>query len=99
VGNTRQIPVNSALATTDPKSGDPAVVVHTANNQFVAYDAVCTHTGCTVQYDPSYKLLVCPCHGGAFDPAQNAQVVAGPPPVPLTPLPIHIDGSGNISLT
>jgi thiosulfate dehydrogenase [quinone] large subunit len=99
VGTTSQIPVNSALATTDPKSGDPAVVVHTNNNQFVAYDAVCTHAGCTVQYDPSYKLLVCPCHGGAFDPAQNGQVVAGPPPTPLTPLPIHIDGSGNITLT
>jgi thiosulfate dehydrogenase [quinone] large subunit len=98
VGNTSQIAVNSALATTDPKSGDPAVVVHTPGGQFVAYDAVCTHAGCTVQYDPSYKLLVCPCHGGAFDPAQNAQVVAGPPPAPLTALPIHIDSKGNISL-
>ncbi len=94
VGNTSQIGLNSALATTDPKSGDPAVVVHTVGNKFVAYDAVCTHAGCTVQYDPSYKLLVCPCHGGAFDPAQGANVVAGPPPSPLTSLPITIDSKG-----
>lgn len=98
VGATSQIPVNSALATTDPKSGDPAVVVHLSGSNFVAYDAVCTHAGCTVEYDPQYKLLVCPCHGGAFDPAHSAQVVAGPPPTPLQQLPITIDKAGNIYL-
>lgn len=98
VGATSQIPLDSALATTDPRSGDPAVVVHTSGNTFVAYDAVCTHAGCTVQYDPQYKLLVCPCHGGAFDPAHGAQVVAGPPPTPLLQLPITVDPQGNIYL-
>lgn len=98
VGITSQIPVNSALGTTDPKTGDPAVVVHLTGNNFVAYDAVCTHAGCTVEYDPQYKLLVCPCHGGAFDPAHGAQVVAGPPPTPLSQLAITIDKQGNIYL-
>lgn len=98
VGKTSQIPVNSALATTDPKTGDPAVVVNLTGNNFVAYDAVCTHAGCTVQYDPQYKLLVCPCHGGAFDPAHGAQVMAGPPPAPLTQLAITVDKQGNIYL-
>jgi thiosulfate dehydrogenase [quinone] large subunit len=98
VGNISQLPVNTAGALTDPKSGDPAVIVHTTGSKFFAYEAVCTHAGCTVQYDPSSKLLVCPCHGGAFDPAQNAQVVAGPPPSPLTPLPMTIDAKGNIYL-
>lgn len=98
VGATSQIPVNSALATTDPRSGDPAVVVHLSGSSFVAYDAVCTHAGCTVEYDPQYKLLVCPCHGGAYDPAHGAQVVAGPPPTPLQQLPITIDNAGNIYL-
>jgi thiosulfate dehydrogenase [quinone] large subunit len=99
VGSLSQLPVNSAIATTDPKSGDPAVVVHTSGSTVRAYDAVCTHAGCTVQYDPSYKLLVCPCHGGAFDPAQGGQVVAGPPPSPLTELPVKVDSAGNIYLT
>lgn len=98
VGNISQIAANSALATTDPKSGDPAVIVHTAGTSFFAYDAVCTHGGCTVQYDSGYKLLVCPCHGGAFDPAHAASVVAGPPPAPLAPLPITIDPKGDIYL-
>jgi thiosulfate dehydrogenase [quinone] large subunit len=98
VGNVNQIPVNSALATTDPKSGDPAVVIHASDRKFYAYDAVCTHAGCTVQYDSSSKLLICPCHGGAFDPLQQAQVVQGPPPAPLTALPIRIDAQGNVNL-
>jgi thiosulfate dehydrogenase [quinone] large subunit len=98
VGNISQIAVNSALSATDPKTGDPAVVIHGTDGKYYAYDAVCTHAGCTVQYDPSYKLLLCPCHGGAFDPLHGAQVVQGPPPAPLTALPIHIDSKGNITL-
>jgi thiosulfate dehydrogenase (quinone) large subunit len=98
VGNVSQIPVNSALPTTDPKSGDPAVVIHGSDSKFYAYDAVCTHAGCSVQYDPSSKLLICPCHGGVFDPLHGGQVIQGPPPSPLTALAIHIDARGNITL-
>jgi thiosulfate dehydrogenase [quinone] large subunit len=98
IGNISQLPTNSAGLTTDPKSGDPAIIVHTAGSDFYAYDAVCTHAGCTVQYDPQSKLIVCPCHGGAFDPTKGAEVVSGPPPSPLTPLPMKIDTAGNIYL-
>jgi thiosulfate dehydrogenase [quinone] large subunit len=72
--------------------------VHTGEADFYAYDAVCTHAGCTVQYDSQSKLIVCPCHGGAFDPTRGAEVVSGPPPSPLTPLPMKIDAAGNICL-
>lgn len=99
IAKASQIPTNSALPFNDPTSGDPSVVVHLNSGSFVAYDAVCTHAGCTVEYDPSYKLLVCPCHGGAYDPAHGAQVVAGPPPTPLTSLPITVDANGNVILT
>ncbi len=98
VGSIRALPANDALAVTDPKTGDPAVVVHVSDSQYYAYDAVCTHAGCTVQYDPQQQLLMCPCHGGAFDPAHGAQVVAGPPPSPLAPLEMKIDAQGNIYL-
>jgi len=96
IGNISQVPVNAAGAVTDPKTGDPAVIVHTSGSNFYAYDAVCTHAGCTVQYDPQQRLLICPCHGGAFDPAHGAQVVAGPPPTPLAPIDMKIDSAGDI---
>lgn len=96
IGNIRQLPANSAGTVNDPKTGDPAVIVHTSGSNFYAFDAICTHAGCTVQYDPQQKLLVCPCHGGTFDPAHGAQVVGGPPPSPLTPIDMTIDSHGDI---
>jgi thiosulfate dehydrogenase (quinone) large subunit len=96
VGNVSQLPVNSAGMVTDPKTGDPAIIIHTSGSTFCAFDVVCTHAGCTVQYDPQQRLLVCPCHGGTFDPAHGARVVAGPPPSPLTAIDMTIDPQGDI---
>ncbi len=95
LGNVKVLPLNSAGRYTDPASGDPALLVHLPDGRFVAYDAVCTHNGCTVDYDPSQRQLVCPCHGAAFDPAQGAQVLAGPAPQPLAALQVRIDARGN----
>ncbi|HLJ67108.1 MAG TPA: TQO small subunit DoxD [Chloroflexota bacterium] len=96
IGNVRQLPSNAAGYVNDPKSGDPAIIIHGSGSTFYAYDAVCTHAGCTVQYDSSQRLLVCPCHGGTFDPAHGAQVVGGPPPTPLAPIDMKIDSKGDI---
>lgn len=96
IGNISQLPANSAGVVQDPQSGDPAIIVRLPDSHVYAYDAVCTHAGCTVQYDPSQKLLLCPCHGGTFDPAHGAAVVAGPPPTPLSPIKMAIDAQGNI---
>ncbi|HET8909597.1 MAG TPA: Rieske 2Fe-2S domain-containing protein, partial [Ktedonobacterales bacterium] len=70
------------------------------NGNFVAFDATCTHAGCPVQYDPSSKLLLCPCHGAAFDPSQSAAVVQGPTDMPLTSVTVHVDSaSGSITVS
>jgi thiosulfate dehydrogenase [quinone] large subunit len=80
-------------------AGDPGVIVKLADGTYVAFDAVCTHAGCTVGWDATDRLLVCPCHDAAFDPAHGAAVVAGPTDVPLSPIPIVVDQStGTISL-
>ena len=84
---------------TDPHSGDPAVLVALANGTIVAFDAVCTHAGCTVNYDQLSGHLLCPCHGAIFDPAHGGQVLGGPTDQPLASLPIRIDQqTGVISL-
>ncbi|MFL5588959.1 MAG: TQO small subunit DoxD [Ktedonobacteraceae bacterium] len=84
---------NSAVNFTLTSNGDPGILVRLNNGQFVAYDAVCTHAGCPVDYDPSSQLLVCPCHGAAFDPAKSAAVAQGPAATPLTGVPIHINNT------
>src|SRR5256885_14863910 len=72
-------------------AGDPAIVVRLGDGSFVAYDAVCTHAGCTVEWDAPDKVLYCPCHGAAFDPANKGAVLGGPTNQPLASLPIVVD--------
>jgi thiosulfate dehydrogenase [quinone] large subunit len=100
IAQVSQVPANSAAEFTLPSNGDPGVLVHLDNGKFVAYDAACTHAGCPVSYDPGSKLLLCPCHGAAFDPAKDAAVVQGPAQTPLTSVPIQVDkATGTISLS
>jgi thiosulfate dehydrogenase (quinone) large subunit len=90
---------NDAATFTIPSTGDPGVLIHLANNQFVAYDATCTHAGCQVDYDPGSQHLICPCHGATYDPAQQAAVLSGPTNTPLTQVAIHVDSAtGAITL-
>lgn len=96
VGSIADLQSQGSLNYQDPKSGDPAVAVDLGNNHVVAYDALCTHAGCTVQYDPSQRVLFCPCHGAAFDPAQNAAVLQGPAPTPLAPLTVTLGPDGGV---
>jgi len=89
----------AALPFTDPNSGDPAMLIRLADGNVVAFDALCTHQGCTVQYDQPSGLLFCPCHGAVFDPTHNADVLQGPAPVALAALPLVVNkATGAISL-
>jgi thiosulfate dehydrogenase (quinone) large subunit len=99
IAQVKAVPSNSSTTFTIPSSSDPGILVHLSSGQFVAYDATCTHAGCPVDYDPSQQLLVCPCHGAAFDPTKAAAVVQGPAPTPLAPVSIHVDSAtGTITL-
>ncbi len=68
------------------------IVIRTGASTYVALSTICTHQGCTVNYNKAGAQLVCPCHGGVYDTAGN--VVSGPPPSPLTKY--TITRSGNI---
>ena len=96
IGALADLQHQGSLGYQDPKSGDPAIAVALGNNQVVAYDAVCTHAGCTVQYYPPQRVLYCPCHGAVFDPAQNATVLQGPAPTPLAPLKVTVASDGGV---
>ncbi len=59
--------------------GRPSLLIHHTDGQWVALDAVCTHLGCTVGFEPQNRRIFCPCHGGTYD-MNTGEVVAGPPP-------------------
>jgi Rieske Fe-S protein len=66
----------------------PGILIRTADGEFKAFGATCTHLDCTVQYKTDEKLIWCACHNGKYD--INGKNISGPPPAPLTPLNIVI---------
>ena len=80
IGPSSGVPRSQAATYTDPADGEPDILIRDRSGKLHAFNAVCTHAGCTVGYQSGQ--IVCPCHGGAYDPATGA-VVSGPPPAPL----------------
>jgi thiosulfate dehydrogenase [quinone] large subunit len=98
IANASNLPLNGSMIYNDPSFG-PILLIHLDNGQFVAYSSICTHAGCQVQFDPSGKDIICPCHGAVYDPYHGAQVLAGPAPYPLQNISIRYDAAtGNIYL-
>jgi thiosulfate dehydrogenase [quinone] large subunit len=64
----------------------------------VAFDAVCPHAGCTVEYASSQNVIVCPCHGSLFNAATGA-VEQGPAASNLATIKISEGGDGNLYVT
>lgn len=67
----------------------PALMVRTEDGVYHAYNAICTHLGCTVQFSSEKKHIFCACHGGQFD-AASGKNLAGPPPKPLAALKAEV---------
>ncbi len=106
VATTAQVDQQGAVRITVPASapsslpaGDPALVVKLKSGGYACFDAICTHAGCRVGWDPQNDIMLCPCHGAAYDPNNHAAVLQGPAPQPLLELPIVVDkATGTITL-
>lgn len=61
------------------------------NGRLFAVSPVCTHLGCLVSWHRKKQQFLCPCHGGKYD--IEGKVIGGPPPRPLTRLPLKIKNS------
>jgi cytochrome b6-f complex iron-sulfur subunit len=68
----------------------PAVIINRPDKGFIALLRTCTHLGCLVEFNKSRQKLLCPCHAGTYD--LDGSVGSGPPPKPLTAIPLKIDG-------
>ena len=68
----------------------PGILVNSPSGELLAFNAVCTHLNCTVQYDPQAHYIWCACHNGRFD--LNGKVISGPPPRPLEKYGVNVRG-------
>jgi cytochrome b6-f complex iron-sulfur subunit len=68
----------------------PALLIVTADGEYRALSAICTHLACTVQYRSDLRQVWCACHNGMYD--LNGRNVSGPPPRPLEQFQVHVRG-------
>jgi len=63
--------------------GDPTYLVVNDNAELEKFglNAVCTHLGCVVPWNPNENKFMCPCHGSQYN--FQGKVVRGPAPLSL----------------
>ncbi len=67
----------------------PAVLIHHPDGTWSAFDAICTHLGCTVKYEPDKDRIFCACHLGTYN-ARTGEPTSGPPPRALTQYHVEV---------
>jgi arsenite oxidase small subunit len=103
IANTADISAGHSILFTYPTEERPAVLIHLASGNFVAYDALCTHLGCQIRFggepikgwEAKPDSLFCACHGAVFDPA-DGKVLAGPPLRQMPKIRLEADENGDI---
>ena len=91
VGTVADLDANGSVS--DKKFIRDAVIVvrDPANPEAViALTSMCTHQGCTVDWDKDNSVLACPCHQSKFK--TDGTVESGPATTPLTQFDAIIDG-------
>ncbi len=71
--------------------GKPCLVILTADGEVKAFNAICTHTDCTVTFRADSQVIFCNCHNGSYD--LRGRNVAGPPPRPLQEYKVSLRGN------
>lgn len=70
--------------------GKPCLIVLTPDNEVRAFNAICTHVDCTVEYRPDKGDIFCACHNGIYD--ASGINISGPPPRPLESYQVTLRG-------
>jgi len=66
----------------------PGILVRTPDGELRAFEAMCTHLDCIVQYRDDLSSIWCACHNGHYD--LNGTNVQGPPPRPLQQFTVNV---------
>jgi cytochrome b6-f complex iron-sulfur subunit len=68
----------------------PGLLIRTADGEYRAMSATCTHLSCTVQYRDDLREVWCACHNGKYN--LDGRNISGPPPRPLEAFEVQVRG-------
>ena len=71
--------------------GTDAILFKTKDEKVYALSRICTHEGCSVDFDLAQNKLICPCHGATYE-ALEGNVISGPTQRNLKKINVKIDG-------
>jgi nitrite reductase/ring-hydroxylating ferredoxin subunit len=76
-------------------AGDQLIITREANTVY-ALLSVCTHQQCIVNYFPSEKRFICPCHAAMYNP--DGTKIQGPQPRGLGRYKIKLHGKSKVEV-
>ena len=79
-----------------PLGGKRVIVLRDGKGMLRAFDARCTHEGCTVQFLSGESAIWCACHNARFN--LDGKVLSGPPPRPLPTIVVREGADGSVFL-
>lgn len=71
----------------------PVFIRRIDSKTIIAISAICTHKGCTINWNAEGFKFICPCHGATFTP--DGKNISGPANRPLTVAPTVLK-KGNV---
>ena len=71
--------------------GTDAILFKTKDEKIYALSRICTHEGCSVNFDLAQNKLICPCHGATYE-ALDGNVISGPTQRNLKKINVKVDG-------
>ena len=71
--------------------GTDAILFKTKDEKIYALTRLCTHEGCSVDFDLAQNKLICPCHGATYE-APDGNVISGPTQRNLKKINVKVDG-------
>ena len=87
IAKLSDVPVGGSISAT--LDGKPIILAQPSTGKVVAFTAICTHQGCTV--NPDGAVLRCPCHASTYD-AFTGKNTGGPARSPLAAIPVTVSG-------
>jgi menaquinol-cytochrome c reductase iron-sulfur subunit len=67
-----------------------AIYLKRTGDEVVAFNVVCPHAGCAVDFDSRQGAFRCPCHNSSFSP-EGARSANSPSPRDLDQLPVKVE--------